>query len=366
MGKGFNRCPLFGYRLSFFFWRKNIALVFAGLFRCYGFFSRRSEAMILYFLKVTMCGVSLSLTALFALNLSGFTPEPIAAWAPIEWLSAILVVSIGLCIDAGKYLFWFYRRLGRFYTVISLGLVVFSWLASLAFFLSGEAGLISKQQARSPEYQSYQQQVAALQDEIRSRQALAEQQLASRYHQQWQASERQLQRIQTAQEALSQLIAQASDVGKDKVLAALPTQRMFVGIASVLDVSPNVVRTLGFAILALFLELCGLALMSLSDAIHRTEVPLDPPEVLDADRQRGDTALERARLLRDIIARDTDPVIRKIKQAGYQLPLDAIKEVLESLKAHGVLEDDIRNSYKYSQDPKAQSESHRSDALLEG
>lgn len=320
--------------------------------------------MILYCLKMIMCGVSLSLTALFALNLSGFTPELIAAWTPLEWLSAILIVAIGLCIDAGKYLFWFYRHLGRFYTAISISLVVFSWLASLAFFLSGEAGLMSKQQTRSPEYQSYLQQVVALKNEIRSRQALAEQQLASRYHQQWQEGEQQLQLIQTAQQALSQLIAQESEVGKEKVLAALPTQRLFVGIASVLDVGPNVVRTLGFAILALFLELCGLALMSLSDAISRTEAPLDQAEVIGDDKQGDDSALERARLLRDIIARETDPVIRKIKQAGYQLPLEAIKEVLESLKAHGVLEDDIRNSYKYSQNPKEQSESNHSDKVL--
>ena len=320
--------------------------------------------MILYCLKAIMCGVSLSLTGLFALNLTGFAPERMAAWAPLEWLSVILVVSIGLCIDAGKYLFWFYRHLGSFYTAMSVCLVVFSWLASLAFFLCGEASLLSAQQVRAPEYQAYQQQIAALNDEISTRQALAEQQLASRYHQQWQAGERQLQLIQAAQEALSQLIAQESDVGKAKVLAALPTQRVFVGVASVLDVDPDTVRTVGFAILALLLELCGLALMSLSDAIHRTEVPLHPTEVVDGDRPSDDSVQERARLFRDIISRETDPVIRKIKQAGYQLPLDAIKEVLESLKAHGVLEDDIRNSYKYSQNPKKQGETHHPNTRL--
>ena len=147
-------------------------------------------------------------------------------------------------------------------------------------------------------------------------------------------------------------------------MLALPTQRLFVGVASVLDVDPGVVRTAGFAILALFLELCGLALMSLSDAIKRAETPLDEIEALGDEGQGDDSALERARLLRDIISRDMDPVIRKIKQAGYQLPLDAIKEVLESLKAHGVLEDDIRNSYKYSQNPKERSNSNHSDTVL--
>lgn len=307
--------------------------------------------MLLSVLKVTMCGVSLILTALFALNLSGVTSEPLPNWVLLDWLSALLMMAIGLCIDGGKYLFWCYRHLGRVYTVISGSLVLFSWLASLAFLLAGEASLILKQRSQFPEYLSYQQEVAALKEEINSRQALAKQQLASRYHEQWQEGEQQLRAIKSLQQTLSQLLLKEAEIGKAGVLEVLPTQRLFVSIAAGLEVDAEFVRLSGFALLALLLELCGLAMISLSAAVTRTTRPPDDIAASRKDGQQDAHAVERARLLCDIVSRDIEPVIRKIKQAGYSLPLGAIKDVLESLKAQGVLEDDIRNSYKYSQNP---------------
>lgn len=200
----------------------------------------------LFFLKVVMCGVSLILTALFAFTLSGLILEELATWTLIECLSAILIIAMGGCIDAGKYLFWGYRHLGRLYASISVSLLLFSWLASLAFLLTAEASLMARQQTRSPDYRAYQQQVAALQASIKSRQGLAKQQLNSRYHQQWQAAERQLQAIKASQQVLNQLLRQEAEMGQAQVLAALPTQQLFVALASLLSIEAGTVRLVGF------------------------------------------------------------------------------------------------------------------------
>ena len=66
-----------------------------------------------------------------------------------------------------------------------------------------------------------------------------------------------------------------------------------------------------------------------------------PPRESD-DKARS----ERARLLRDILSGAVEPVIRKIKIAGYQLSLPEIKDLLDGLKSNGVLEDGKRNSYQ--------------------
>lgn len=153
------------------------------------------------------------------------------------------------------------------YTTISVSLVLFSWLASLAFFLAGEASLITRQQITSPEYLAYQQQVTALKEDINSRQALVTQQLGSRYHQQWKAGDQQLQTIAAAQQALSELLARENNIGKNQAMAALPSQRLFVAIASVVNSRPDAIRIAGFAVLALLLEVCGLAMISLEDAM---------------------------------------------------------------------------------------------------
>lgn len=135
-------------------------------------------------------------------------------------------------------------------------------------------------------------------------------------------------------------------MGSAQVLDSLPTQRLFVSLGQLVNTSAETARLAGFAALALLLEVCALAMISVSSpASNPCAKPGQTPETTSpegSDKGRS----ERARLLRDILSGAIEPVIRKIKMAGYQLSLPEIKDLLDDLKSNGVLEDDKRNSYQ--------------------
>lgn len=99
--------------------------------------------MLLAGVKVLLCAVSMILTALFALSFSGLQviqsdaglsgAQATASVNGFELLSAGLMIAVGIAIDSSKYLFWS-RAHHPGFIALSLGLVIFSWLASLAFF----------------------------------------------------------------------------------------------------------------------------------------------------------------------------------------------------------------------------------------
>jgi len=76
----------------------------------------------------------------------------------------------------------------------------------------------------------------------------------------------------------------------------------------------------------------------------------DEPELSPDD----DTAIDEeyrqklAQLTIDILQGKTRPVLRVIKSANYDLTLDQIRAVLRDLHTVGILDTDIRNSYKLS------------------
>ena len=233
----------------------------------------------------------------------------------------------------------------------------------MAFFITGDAALIQNAQASTPEYRIHQEKISALRDDIRRRELLVERQLSSRYHDQWRAGEEQLKTIADQQRVLSDALGQGATPGNERALAALPTQQLFVAIATIFSGEAERVRLAAFALLALLLEVSALAAISLSGAAERVFVseplsrspqqPLQPspPSPREPSVPLPDAVSESdqlAQLVRDIVRGRIEPVVRKIVAARYGINLALIRETLDDLKRQGILDDDIRNSYKLS------------------
>ena len=325
--------------------------------------------MTILLIKYTICGVSMVLTALFALAFTGSTLDNLANGSVTEWLSASLLVTTGFCIDSGKYLFWSNRHLCQYFAAISLALALFSWLASLAFFMAGETALITKKQQSSPEYNAYLANMSALRKEISDRQALVSQKLNSRYHDQWQSAEEQLSIISEKKAELSILLAKKDQIAKHATFESLPSQQLFASTAGMFRVEVNHVRIFFFAVLALLIEICALGVIALSswtkkeqstatstdegpdrsfhkDTNKRTVREIEKPLSTEQDQEQKS---KRSRLIHDIITGNIEPVLRKIKMARYGIPLDDTREILSNLEQQGILEEDIRNSYKLAE-----------------
>uniref|UniRef100_UPI00261C9272 hypothetical protein n=1 Tax=uncultured Paraglaciecola sp. TaxID=1765024 RepID=UPI00261C9272 len=104
--------------------------------------------------QAIFCLVSMILTSLFSLSLSGVTVDALPdqeGWGKTVFLAALFIL-IGCCIDIGKYLFWSQRQRSLYYGILSLVLMVFSWLASCAFLVTSEHDLVRESQVRSDQY----------------------------------------------------------------------------------------------------------------------------------------------------------------------------------------------------------------------
>lgn len=99
--------------------------------------------MILGVMKFLTCAVSLMLTALFALTFSGLSLDAAPLWTLSEWLTAVLLILVGVCIDGGKYLFWAVRVRGTVYSVSRVLGGVFV-VGECGFFHHGRCGTDSE------------------------------------------------------------------------------------------------------------------------------------------------------------------------------------------------------------------------------
>jgi hypothetical protein len=292
---------------------------------------------------------------MFALSLSGVTVESLldeAGWGRAIFL-AMLFVLIGCCIDVGKYLFWSQRQRSLYYGVISLVLMGFSWMASCAFLVSSEYDLLRESQTQSDQYVALQQKIEGTMQEIAFHERLIEKRLNSSYHSQWKQGEATIEKISALKVNLSELIESSSDVGLAAAVQQVPTTRLFNELSQVLNISSELIRTVGYGLLGLLLEVSTLGMISLvhtfkvnlADNYRCLEVSQDELEEGDSERQDVETQQIKAQLACDILKGDIPPVLRRIRAAGYGLNIDAIKHVLEGLYAIGVLEAGSRNSY---------------------
>ena len=268
---------------------------------------------------------------------------------------AALFVLIGCCIDVGKYIFWVKRQISRYFKVLSIVLMIFSWLASCAFFLSSEMRLIKETQKRSPEYVALQQEIDALQRNIAIEEQLLNKRLSSSYHKQWEQAQNSAARIVGFQAEVAEKQSALSHAGLSSAENQLETTKLFAAIARALNISLDTARTAGYAVLALLLEVSTLGMISLAGVEKETNSlrhrrPDEPKPSPD-----GGTAIDEeyrqklAQLTFDIINGKIRPVLRVIKNADYGLNLDQIRAVLSDLHSAGILDTDIRNSYKLSE-----------------
>lgn len=266
-----------------------------------------------------------------------------------------LFILIGCCVDVGKYLFWVKRQISRYFKVLSLVLMVFSWLASCAFFLSSEMRLIKETQQRSPEYVSLQQEIDGLQKNIAIEERLLNKRLGSSYHKQWEQAENSATKIARFQAETAEKQSALSQVGLSSAESQLETTKLFAAISHTLNISLDTARIVGYAVLALLLEVSTLGMISLAGAEKEADRSLSLDSE-DIEHQPNDDAVEDeeyrqklAQLTFDILNGKIRPVLRVIKGADYGLSLDQIRAVLRDLHAAGILDTDIRNSYKLSE-----------------
>jgi len=306
--------------------------------------------------QIIFCLVSMILTSLFALSLSGVTIDGLSdqeGWGKTVFL-AVLFVLIGCCIDISKYLFWAQRQRSRYYVILSLILMVFSWLASCAFLASSEHSLIQESQIRSDQYMALLQRIDSAKAEISFHERLLEKRLNSAYHSQWKEGEVNVDKIATLNSTLTGLMEGTSDVGLEAATKMVPTTRFFTEIGQVLNVGAQVIRAIGYGLLSLLLEVNTLGMISLARAL-KLDVDGDyvVPDGVGIGVHSGDCDVEvkpkTIQLTNDILQGRIPPVLRKIKAAHYDLNLDVIRQVLKSLFDVGILEQDKRNSYKINE-----------------
>ena len=293
------------------------------------------------------------LTSLFALSLSSVTVDALPdqeGWGKAVFL-AVLFILIGCCIDIGKYLFWSQRQRSRYYGMLSLVLMVFSWLASCAFLVTSEHDLVRESQVRSDQYIALQLRIESTRQAIAFHERLLEKRLGSAFHSQWKESEANLETIASLKSTLADLTENSSNVGLEAAAQTVPTTRFFAGIGQALNIDPQVVKVMGYGILSLLLELSTLGMIGLarnlkSDLGGDYGAPGEKKTVIDNGEYEIEVKKKVAQLTSDILQGRIPPVLRKIKAAHYDLDLDVVRHVLRNLLDSGILEQDKRNSYK--------------------
>lgn len=309
------------------------------------------------FVQAVFFTVSMLLTGLFSLSLSGVDIGQLTEneWEGQSVFLTVLFVLIGCCIDIGKYLFWLQRKVSRYFQALSITLMVFSWLASCAFFLSSEMQLLKNAQYRSPEYAAIEEEISNLQRSINIAEQLLNKRLGSSYHKQWEQAQQNADTITKLQKEIVNKQQQLSEAGLMAATSELGTTRFFIAISRTLNISLDSARTFGYSILALLLEASTLGMISLASAekqknnslgqhSHEPELNLEEGGLIDEESRQKLTQLTV-----DILNGRIRPVLRTIKSAGYGLSLDQIRAVLHDLHATGILDTDIRNSYKLSE-----------------
>ena len=297
-------------------------------------------------LQVSLCAVSMVLTGLFALSIGGIVlSDWVLSWlhqseAPTsvsgQWFTASLFVLIGLCIDLSKFVFWSFRR--RYcYRVISVLLMLFSWLASLSYFMAMESASIARTQRLSPAYQALTHQMDAINDKLSVNTQLVEKRLSSQYHKQWALADNLANENKVLKERLTALEAERASLGQTYAKTQVTVTQFFIALSELLGVSEASVRGMSFGLLALLLEVCALASIGLVAPRNRQQ----ESKHVEKERKKSMAKLER-----DILDGKVAPVIRQILSAKYGLGIQSIQAVLYQLLEAGLIEQDKKNSYR--------------------
>jgi hypothetical protein len=348
-------------------------------------------------LKLTICGVlcavSMVLTACFALSFGSSGSEPGSIMAVV---SPLILITIGVVIDLSKYLFWGARgenaSLG--FAFLAVVLMIFSWMASVAFFISSEEIKLTNFRKQTAQYKAFDLELKNLDEVITQKTKQSEKRLGSSFHNQWDKSEAITQDISTLMNKRAALLLQEPAIGLNQAQQTLVSMAFFRSIASLTGLQGDTVRNAFYGALALLIEVCAFGLLSLcrKDPLTKLEEPFSPMALLEEIPQKdkperavySQTAEhepppaleppvpkeltlsaivqnERARnkkktlkkneehrLITDIKGGKVPPIINRLKSLDYDLSQAQMKTILQALKDAGVLESAPRGRYVLS------------------
>ena len=307
-------------------------------------------------IQYCLCSVSMVLTALFAISLVGVEFNRISQTEfSIEFtLTLALFILIGICIDLGKYLFWINRFRARYYVLMSIVLTMFSLIASFAFFVAAEYSAVEKISSTYYFGSIQNTNVEAIANEINQLEKLVENRLASRFHEQWKEAENNTKRIRELSSEMNSIqnniLVESEERAQDKLVIT----RFFKSVGKIANVDPGSVRNTFYITLGLLLEFSSLIMISLNTELNKDKEQCESRVQKKNGKQTRKkinriTDSIKKRLFNDIESGEIDPVIRKIRSAGYGLSIEAIKEVLRDLHRQRIIRKDKRNSFKMSE-----------------
>ncbi len=299
-------------------------------------------------IQYCLCSVSMVLTGLFAVSLTGVELSQVGNTDfTIELLLTLaLFVLIGICIDLGKYLYWINRFRGTYYAGMSIILTVFSLIASCAFFVSAEYDAVEKITKSYVVSNATNTKIEAITKEISRLDKLVQNRLSSRYHDQWEEAENNTRRIRDLNVELALLQEKELENKAQYAHERVVVTRFFTSIGKILDIDAGLVRNIFYTVLALLLEMSALVSINLCYAL-----PIEAEKkksIIDREEDSFDEvkSVKKERLISDIKTGKISPVVRRIKSASYGLSLDDVRSILATLYNEGVLKKDKRNSYK--------------------
>jgi len=313
-----------------------------------------------YVMCTLLCLISMVLTGCFALSFGAVNSNTgnnaLNLWSPI------LLLAVGIALDLSKYIFWAVhnKKWHQAYKLLAVILMLFSWMASVAFFITSEDEKIATYRKQTADYLSYQTQLADLDRNIEAQNQLLKNRLSSRFHDQWDKGEIITQEIQGLQQQRKALIAKEQSIGIQDAYNHLVSLAFFNAIAKMTNIDKNTVRNIFYAILALLIEICALGLIGVCRVDKKVTPAIAPsPSLLNQNsaptEQTDDARLnqdspeivedaETSRLIEDIKQGSVPPVFNQIKSLNYNLSQKAIRQTLQTLKETGVLKEGARRS----------------------
>jgi len=313
-----------------------------------------------YVMCALLCLISMVLTGCFALSFGAVNSitdnNTFILWSPI------LLLAVGIALDLSKYIFWAVhnKKWHQAYKILAVILMLFSWMASVAFFITSEDEKIATYRKQTPDYLSYRTQLADLDRNIEAQNQLLKNRLSSRFHDQWDKGEIITQKIQGLQQQRKALIAKEQSIGIQDAYNHLVSLAFFNAIATMTNIDKNTVRNIFYAILALLIEICALGLIGVCRVDKKATPALAPsPSLLNqnaAPTEQTDNGqlsqisseiiedAETSRLIDDIKQGSVPPVFNQIKSLNYNLSQKAIRQTLQTLKETGVLKEGARRS----------------------
>lgn len=298
-------------------------------------------SFLIIFTQYLLCCISILLTALFALNIGSVQAHTELSGVPWEYYTSLfLLLSVGICIDISKYLFWLYRKEHKLFLLLSIVLVGFSWAASIAFFVSKEDANIKQYQLESSEYTANKMTISLLELEIAEKRKLLEKRLSSSYHKQWDKGAAILNEINALTNELNQRVNALDSIGLDSAQLQLSTSALFSALSSALSMTFSSVANIAYGVLALIIEVCALGVMSLRQTVnvshtqHKEEQPVFLRSFEEERYHKKQNKINRIR--DDLLAERTKPLISNIIK-DYSISHAEAKAIMKGLEDEGKL-----------------------------